>query len=81
MKYFINNPCKKLAWCCVAQFSAKMLLPDSNHNKTRRLIGVTGNEPYATLTQTSCKIQYTFLWDLSSFQGIISQGLSPNFGN
>lgn len=49
--------------------------------KTRRLIGVTGNEPYVTLAQTSCKIQYTFLWDLSSFQGIISQGLSPNFGN
>ena len=49
--------------------------------KKRRLIGVTGSEPYVTLAQTSSKIQYRFRWDLSSFQGIISQGLSPNSGN
>jgi len=58
-----------------------MLFPDKNNNKKFHLIGMTDNEPYATLAQTSSKIQYTFLWDLSAFQGIISQGLNPNFGN
>jgi hypothetical protein len=79
--FLLTTPVKKITWSSVTVFSVKELFPDKNQNKIRHLIGVTRDEPCVTRAQTPSKIQYTFLWDLSSFQGIISQGLSPNFGN